>query len=117
MKKPFNYNRVCIPGLIALLTLASSVATAAPPNLWWDHQPASAPTQAACVARAEGLMKAGFEGKLSVKKDAVNGRNDTTKAVIECIKHGHEILVMTLVTSSDVESGDKLFNALKTGME
>lgn len=117
MKVPFDFNRVFIPGLIALLTLASSVASAAPPNLWWDHQPVSMPTQAACVARAEGVMKDGFEGKLSVEKDAVNGRNDSTKAVIECIQHGDGILVMTLVTSSDVQSGDKLFNTLKAGMK
>ncbi|MCI0652856.1 MAG: hypothetical protein L0Y38_05970 [Methylococcaceae bacterium] len=104
---------------IALLSwylLAGGPALAASPNLWWDHLGPLDVSQAECVAKGKQLLSANNAGKIRAGEDSLHAKNDTTISVIECLSFGKGITVSVVVSSNDVEKGDKLFNRLKNGM-
>jgi hypothetical protein len=102
--------------VLCMAFLASGSALAAPPNLWWDHLGPMNISQSACVGKAKTLLSANNAGKISASEDSLHAKNDTSISVIECLPFGEGMTVMVVVSSNDVEKGDRLFNQLKNGM-
>jgi hypothetical protein len=103
-------------GVFSLYLLTSGSASAASPNLWWDHLGPLNVSQAECVSKGKTLMSKNNAGKIQASEDSLHAKNDTSISVIECLPFGNGITVMVVVSSNDVEKGDKLFNQLKKGM-
>lgn len=113
MLKPRN--RTLGMGLGSATLLAASTAFAAAPDTWWDHVE-FAGNHAACVAQAETVMSGKIKGNAKKGEDNVVARDEETVAVIECLPMGDKMVAMVLVSSSNVESGNQVFESLKRGM-
>ena len=106
-------------GLIVapLLSVFSSAAVAAPPNLWWEHLDPMAIDPSLCVNKSKTLLTAKMRGKIEVVETTVRSRDDKSVAVVECLKDGTNTAVVVLVASSSLEDGNKLFGSLKDGLK
>lgn len=109
-------NLVMGAGFVLTAALGSSSAFAQAPNLWWDHVEFGGNDKAACVAKAETIL-AGKVG-MKAKKGEVNviARSEDTVAVVECLQMDGKTMTMVVVTSSNMEGGNNLFEALKKAM-
>ena len=96
--------------------LVCGSAMAAPPNLWWDHVGPLNMSQTECVAKAKSLLSANKAGKIQASEDSLHAINDFSISVIECLSFSKAMTVMVVVSSNDLEKGDRLFNHLKNGM-
>lgn len=103
--------------LTALLGLCAATSAWARPNMWWDHFESQAPNQTECVKQAEAILTAENAGQLASDADSVRGWSQQTVAVAECLAFGEKLIVAVLVSSEDASAGNKLFNALRTGMK
>ena len=102
--------------VLGLFLLVCESALASPPNLWWDHVGPLDLSQTECVTKAKALLSANKAGKIQVSEDSLHAKNDSSISVIECLSFGKGMTVMLVVSSNDLEKGDKLFNHLKNGM-
>ncbi len=102
--------------LAALLICGASSSAWARPNMWWDHFESTEASQSECVKQAETVLTAEKAGQLSSDADSVRAWTENSVAVAECIRFGDKLIVAVLVSSEDPVGGNKLFNALRTGM-
>ncbi len=109
-------NVVMCAGFALTAALASSSAFAQAPNLWWDHVEFGGGDKAACVAKAETVLAGKVKGKAKKGEDNVIARTEDTVAVVECLQMDGKTMTMVVVTSSNMEGGNNLFEALKKGM-
>jgi hypothetical protein len=103
-------------GFALTAALASSSAFAKAPDLWWDHVEFAGGDRAACVAKAESVMAAKVKEKAKKGEDNVTARTEETVAVIECLPVDGKTITMIVVSSSNLDAGNNLFEALKKGM-
>ena len=109
-------NLVMGAGFALTAALGSSSACAGAPNVWWDHVEFAGGDKAACVAKAETVMGAKVKEKATKAEDNVTVRTEETFAVVECLQMDGKTVTMVLVSSSTMEGGNNLFEALKKGM-
>lgn len=109
-------NFVIGAGLALTAALVSSPAFAKAPDLWWDHIEFTGGDKAACVATAESVMAAKVKAKAVKAEDSVTARTEETVAVIECLPMNGKTMTMVVVSSSNLEAGNNLFEALKKAM-
>jgi hypothetical protein len=102
--------------LVSSLMIGANPYAWAAPNLWWDHFEAPTPDQGQCVKQAVSLMTAQQAGQITSSADSVRAWSEKTVGVAECIPFGDKLVIAVLVSSSDVDAGSALFNALKAGM-
>ncbi len=103
--------------LTALLSCLTATSAWARPNMWWDHFESQAATDAECVKQAESILTAENAGQLATDADSVRAWSPQTVAVAECLGFGDKLIVAVLVSSEDASAGNKLFNALRSGMK
>lgn len=103
--------------LAALLSWCAATPAWARPNMWWDHFESQAPNQTECVKQAEAVLTAENAGQLASDADSVRAWSQQTVAVAECLAFGETLIVAVLVSSDDSSAGNKLFNALRTGLK
>jgi hypothetical protein len=85
--------------------------------MWWDHFESPVLEAAECVKKAETILTAEKAGELVADADSVRAWSEKTVAVAECIRFGGQLIVAVLITSDDPVAGNKLYNALRTGMK
>ena len=113
-----NANKRCLYAVLAgLLALGASPSALARPSMWWDHFEAAAPETSECVKQAENILTAEKAGELVADSDSVRAWSEKTIAVAECIKFGGQLIVAVLISSDDPTIGNKLYNALRTGLK
>jgi len=103
-------------GFVLTAALGSSSAFAQAPNLWWDHVEFGGGDKAACVAKAETVVAGKVKAKAKKGEDNVVARSEDTVAVVECLPMDGKVMTMVVVTSSDMEGGNNLYEALKKSM-
>jgi hypothetical protein len=84
--------------------------------MWWDHFESAAPNQSECVKQAEAVLTAENAGQMASDADSVRAWTQQTVAVAECLSFGGKLIAAVLVSSEDAVAGNKLFNALRTGL-
>ena len=85
-------------------------------SLWWDHFEPAVTNQTEYVKQAQLIMDRGKAENLTTAADAVRSWTDKAVWVTEFIKSCGKLIVVMLVSSEDSPIGNKLFNAIRTGM-
>lgn len=107
-----------ITSLFACLMMVSLpiAASAATPNMWWDHLDGGTMSQADCVNKGESILNTEKAGRISKDQDSVRSWSEHIIGVVECLKTDGGLMIMVLVGSDNAVAGNSLFNALKNGM-
>ncbi len=109
--------------LSVFVALFVSSVHAVPPNLWWSHIKSGTADSVECVNRAESVLraesaknKAEKPGKFKTDETSIRFINDSTRAVVECMKLDGSQLILIITSSSELEFGNRLYQSLKTGL-
>ena len=117
-----NMAFLILVGAVAALSMTNAFAV--PPNLWWNHVESSKENQAECVANAESVLReeianlsAEESGKFTIDEGSVRFKNDSIRAVVECMSLPDRNTVLIITSSNEITLGSKLYEILKKRLQ